>query len=74
MLAEIYTLLYDDPASHNKNGKPGILYSVYEQNIKSESRKANYNAKQCIVMDIVDKFMYKKRNIGGDLVKSAHKG
>ena len=68
MLAEIYTLLYDVPHSHNKSGKPSILkrytcwkyilYSVYEQNIKSESRKANYNAKQCIVMDIVDKFMY----------------
>ena len=49
-------------------------HSVYEQNIKSESRKANYNANQRIVMDIEEKFMYKKRHIGGDRVKSARKG
>ena len=46
---------------------------VYEQNIKSGSRKANYNANQCIVMDIVHK-LYTERNPGGDRVKSARKG
>ena len=28
------------------------VYSVYEQNIKSESRKANYNANQCLSYDV----------------------
>ena len=50
------------------------IHSVYDQNIKSERRKANYNANQCIVMDIVEKFVYKKRNMGGDHVKFARKG
>ena len=46
------------------------IYSVYEQNIKSESRTANFNANQCIITDIVETFMYKKINIGRDHVKS----
>ena len=46
------------------------IYSVYEQNIQSDSRKANYNANQCIV----EKYMCRKRNIGGDRLKPAHKG
>ena len=50
------------------------VYSVYEQNIKSESRKANYNANQCIVMDIVENFMYKKRNKVGNRITFTSKG
>ena len=43
------------------------IYSVYEQSMKSESRNANYNANQCIVMNIVEKFIDKR----GGLIKSA---